>query len=50
MMLDKQIRRRFPNTVTAKHLHLINDADVDMLSLWAEKLIDAKMIEEVFAA
>ena len=49
MMLDKQIRRRFPKTVTAKHLHLINDSDTDMLTLWAEKLIDAQTIEEVFA-
>lgn len=49
MLLDKQIRRRFPTTVTAKHLHLINEADTDTLALWAEKLIDAKTIDEVFA-
>ncbi|MBX9743434.1 MAG: hypothetical protein K2W99_07865 [Chthoniobacterales bacterium] len=48
--LDKQIRRRFPHTVTSQHLHLINDADVETLARWAEKLIDAKKVEEVFAA
>lgn len=47
--LDKQVRRRFPTTVTAKHLHLINDADADTLNLLAEKLLEAKTIEEVFA-
>lgn len=50
MLLDRQIRRRFPNTVTAQHLHLINDANADTLALWAEKLIDAQNIEEVFAS
>lgn len=50
MLLDKQIRRRFPNTVTAKHLHLINDADTNTLALWAEKLIEAATIDEVFTA
>ena len=49
MMLDRQIRRRFPHTVTARHLHLINDANVETLGLWAEKLIDAKKVEDVFA-
>jgi hypothetical protein len=50
MLLDKQIRRRFPNTVTAEHLHLVNDANADTLALWAEKLIDSKNIEEVFTS
>ncbi len=49
MLVDKQIRRRFPKTVTTQHLHLINKANVDTLACWAEKLIDAKTIEEVFA-
>ncbi|MBX9742046.1 MAG: hypothetical protein K2W99_00670 [Chthoniobacterales bacterium] len=49
MMLDKLIRRRFPHTVTAKHLHLINDADATTLTCWAERLIDAKTVDEVFA-
>ena len=47
--LDKQLRRRFPHDVTARHLHFINEADSDMLSLWAEKLMDAESVEEVFA-
>ncbi|MBX9742428.1 MAG: Rpn family recombination-promoting nuclease/putative transposase [Chthoniobacterales bacterium] len=49
LLLDRQIRRRFPHTVTAQHLHLINDANVETLARWAEKLMDAKKVEEVFA-
>lgn len=47
-VFDKQLRRRFPYTVTAKHLHLINDADSDTLSIWMEQFVDAQNIEEVF--
>lgn len=47
--LDKQIRCRFPHEVTAEHLRLINDADSDTLSIWAERLIEAKSIDEVFS-
>lgn len=47
-ILDKQIRRRFPHDVTAQHLHLINEADSDTLSNWAENLVVANSIEEVF--
>ena len=48
-VLDKQLRRRFPHDITTKHLHLINDADSETLSMWAENLMDAKNIDEVFA-
>lgn len=47
-LLDKQIRRRFPSTVTAKHLHLIAQASSDQLALWLENLLDARNVEEVF--
>ncbi len=49
-VLDRQLRRRFPHDVTARHLHLINDADSDALSQWAENFVDAKKIDDVFAA
>jgi len=48
-VLDKQLRRRFPHDITAKHLHLLEKADSDTLAMWAENLMDAKNIDEVFA-
>ena len=47
-LLDRQIRRRFPQEVTAKHLYLIAEADDKTLSNWGEKLIEASTLEEVF--
>jgi hypothetical protein len=47
--LDRQLRRRFPTKVTAKHLHRINKANVDSLAQWAENLVVADAIEEVFS-
>ena len=47
-LLVKQLERRFPNQITSNHLHLIEEADSESLSLWIERLIDATCIEEVF--
>ena len=47
-ILDRQIRRRFPHDVTSQHLHLINEADSETLSDWAENLVVANSIDEVF--
>jgi predicted transposase/invertase (TIGR01784 family) len=47
--LDRQLRRRFPTRVTAAHLHRINEADADSLAQWAENLVVADAIEEVFS-
>ncbi|MFZ4116082.1 MAG: Rpn family recombination-promoting nuclease/putative transposase [Chthoniobacterales bacterium] len=48
MLLDKQLRKRFPTTVTSQHLFLLETADSDMLSSWIERLMEASSIEEVF--
>jgi hypothetical protein len=47
--LDRMLRRRFPTKVTAKHLHRIDQADADSLAQWAENLVVADAIEEVFS-
>ena len=36
------------NEVTDRHLYLINEADEETLSLWGEKLMDVKNIDEIF--
>ncbi|MFI0347546.1 MAG: hypothetical protein ACH346_02055 [Chthoniobacterales bacterium] len=46
-LLEKQLIRRFPSD-GKRFFHLINDADSDTLSMWVERLMDAKTIEEVF--
>lgn len=47
LFLERQIKHRFPRDAE-KFLHLINDADSNTLSMWGEKLMDAKTIEDVF--
>jgi hypothetical protein len=47
-IIDKQIRRRFPHDVTSQYLHLINEADSDTLSNWADNLFTANSIDDVF--
>ncbi|MBX9742431.1 MAG: DUF4351 domain-containing protein, partial [Chthoniobacterales bacterium] len=47
-LLVRLLKRRFPNDITNHHLNLINDADSDTLSIWAENFVAAKNIEEVF--
>jgi len=47
-LLTRQIKHRFPNEVTDRHLYLINEADEETLSLWGEKLMDVKNIDEIF--
>ena len=47
-LLARLLKRRFSHDVTEKYLHLINEADMDTLSMWAENFVDAKNIEEVF--
>jgi len=47
-LLEKQVRRRFSRTVTAHHLHLIEEADSETLACWGEKLMEAMNIEEIF--
>lgn len=49
-ILERQLKRRFPQDITAHHLNLITNADSDTLSLWGENLMDAKNIDEVFVA
>ncbi|MFI0347879.1 MAG: Rpn family recombination-promoting nuclease/putative transposase [Chthoniobacterales bacterium] len=46
-LLEKQLNRRFPRD-GKRFSHLINDADSDTLSMWIERLMDAKTIEEIF--
>ena len=47
--LSRQLKHRFPNDVTPSHLHLINKAGSETLSMWVENIMDAKNIDEVFA-
>jgi predicted transposase/invertase (TIGR01784 family) len=47
-LLTRLLKRRFPNEVTERHLYLINEADEETLSLWGEKLMDVKNIDEIF--
>ena len=48
-LLIKQLNWRFPNQVTPKYLHLIEEADSDKLSYWGENLMKVTTIEEVFS-
>ena len=49
-LLDRQLRRRFPHQVTAKHLHLVEAADSKTLPIWVENLMEAKTIDDVFGS
>ncbi len=46
--LDRQLRRRFPKDITAQHLYLINKADFETLAQWAENLVVADSVEDIF--
>ena len=48
-LLTKQLKRRFPRELNEGHLHLLAEADSDILLMWAENFVDAKNIDEVFA-
>jgi hypothetical protein len=48
-LLTRQLTRRFgtlPADVTAR----MEDADTDTLEAWADRLLDARTLDEVFAA
>ena len=46
-LLERQLKRRFANDFTEKHLHLISKADGDQLAQWSENLMDAATIDQV---
>lgn len=47
--LSDLLQCRFPRAVTAKYLELVNGADIDTLSMWGKKLLNAKSIDDVFS-
>ena len=48
-LLSTLLKSRFPRAVTKKYLDLINKADSETLTLWADKFVDAKNIQDVFS-
>lgn len=47
-LLKRLLQRRFADCFTKKYLHLLEQADCNTLSQWAENLLDAKTIDDVF--
>lgn len=47
-LLTRQLKRRFGDLVSDRHLHLLEQADEATLSQWGENLMDAKNIEDIF--
>ena len=48
-LLSRLLKSRFPRAVTKKYIDLINKADSDTLTLWADKFVNAKSIQDVFS-
>jgi len=48
-LVSKLLKFRFPRAVTTKYLKMVNRADSDTLSKWAEKILNAKSIDDVFS-
>lgn len=46
-LFERQVKHRFPHEAQ-NYLHLVKEVDIDTIYFWAEKLMDAKSIEEVF--
>ncbi|HLB34375.1 MAG TPA: Rpn family recombination-promoting nuclease/putative transposase [Chthoniobacterales bacterium] len=49
ILLSRLLKSRFPRAVTKKYIDLINKADSETLTLWADKFVDAKNIQDVFS-
>ena len=47
-MLERQLRKRFGNAVSDAVLEKVRQASSEKLDLWAERILDARSLDEVF--
>ena len=47
-VLERQLRKRF-GAIAPMYLERIRSASIEQLDLWAERILDAKSIQEIFS-